>query len=96
MSHIRDDDASTEVPRADRLEQERAADPGADQEPEWPASEATEVDEGELLEQSQPVLDDPDEEYAPDRDDRRPCASDTATPSTPSVWPVDRQSAKRC
>ena len=46
--------------------QERAADPGADQEPEWPSSEAPDVDEADRLEQSQAVLDDPDEEYAPD------------------------------
>jgi hypothetical protein len=66
MSHSRDDDASTEIPGTDRLEQERAADPGADQEPEWPVSEAPDADEGDRLEQAQAVLDDPDEEYAPD------------------------------
>ena len=40
MSHGRDDDASTEIPGTDRLEQEPAADPRADQESEWPALDA--------------------------------------------------------
>lgn len=66
MVHSRDDDASTEIPGADRLEQEQPVDPTADEDVDWPTERIPDVDEADQFEQSQPVLHDPDEEYVPD------------------------------
>ena len=52
----------TAVPEADRLEQEQPAAPRVGETPEWPVSSSEEADEGDLLEQAQEVLDDPDED----------------------------------
>lgn len=62
----RENDHSTAVPEADRIEQERPADPGVEGDRAQPASPTHDVDEADWLEQSQPVLTDPDEDYTPD------------------------------
>lgn len=66
MARRNDDQQSTAIPEADRLEQERPADPGADGEQAWLTRPTSHVDEADWFEQSQPVLTDPDEEYTPD------------------------------
>lgn len=55
----------TAVPEADRLEQERQADPGVRPDQEWPDPATPDADEADRLEQAHEVLADPDEEYAP-------------------------------
>jgi hypothetical protein len=66
MASSDDNHASTAIPEADRLEQERQANPDVGSEPEWPTSTTQEVNEADRLEQSLPVLSDPDEDYTPD------------------------------
>lgn len=60
------DSASTEVPEADRLEQEQPTDPTVDDDEAWSPSAPDDVDEADRLEQAQAVVGDPDEEYTPD------------------------------
>lgn len=65
MARRDDDRLGTAIPEADRLEQEQQADPGIGPDQEWPDSVTPHVDEADQLEQAHEVLDDPDEEYAP-------------------------------
>ena len=65
MARTDDDRDETEVPEADRLEQQQQADPGVAPDQAWPAQATPDVDEADLLEQVQEVLVDPDEEYTP-------------------------------
>jgi hypothetical protein len=62
----RDDQPGTAVPVADRVEQDRPADPSVVEDADWPGSSTQDVDEADRLEQARPVLSDPDEDYAPD------------------------------
>lgn len=66
MAHSRDNHPNTAVPEADRLDQEQLADPTVASDQTWPAKPNQDVDEADLFEQAQPVLTDPDEDYAPD------------------------------
>jgi hypothetical protein len=66
MASCDDNHASTAIPEADRLAQEQHANPDVGSEPEWPTSTTQEVNEADRLEQSLPVLSDPDEDYTPD------------------------------
>jgi hypothetical protein len=62
----RDDDRNgTQVPEADRLEQQQHVDPRAGPDQEWPDRATPDVDEADLLDQAHVVLADPDEEYTP-------------------------------
>ena len=61
-----DNHASTAIPEADRLEQEQQANPEVGSQHEWSTSPTQEVNEADRLEQSLPVLSDPDEEYPQD------------------------------
>ena len=65
MAHTDDAHLGAGIPEADRLEQERQADPAAEQHQEWPIHAAMDVDEADRLEQAQEVIGDPDEEYTP-------------------------------
>ena len=65
MARGDDDGNGTEVPEADRLEQQQRADPSIDPGQEWPEAATPDADEADLLEQAQEVLADPDEEYTP-------------------------------
>jgi hypothetical protein len=66
MADSRDNHASTPIPEADQLDQEQPADPRVASDQTWPDSPIQDVDEADLVDQAQPVLTDPDEEYAPD------------------------------
>jgi len=66
MASSDDNHASTAWAEADQLDEEHPANPTVGSDQEWPASPTQEVDEADRLEQSLPVLSDPDEEYTPD------------------------------
>ena len=65
MARGDDDGSGTEVPEADRLEQQQGADPNVDPGRPWPEGATPDADEADLLEQALEVLADPDEEYTP-------------------------------
>ncbi|KRE59018.1 hypothetical protein ASG70_17525 [Phycicoccus sp. Soil748] len=55
------------IPEADWLEQEQPASSTVATDREWPpSSPARAADDGDMLEQSQEVVSDPDEDYAPE------------------------------
>ena len=54
------------VPEADRLEQERPADPRVVAGRQWPVRAADGADEADQLDQVEDVPGDPDEDYPPD------------------------------
>jgi hypothetical protein len=60
-----DDQLGTGIPEADRLEQEQQVDRADGPDQEWPDPVRPEVDEADQLDQAHEVLEDPDEEYAP-------------------------------
>ena len=66
MVSSHDSHPSTPIPEVDRFEQEQPVDPRVGSDRQWPPSPAQDVDEADQLEQAQPVLADPDEEYPPD------------------------------
>jgi hypothetical protein len=66
MARTDDNDASTAIPEADRVEQEQPADPRTGDDQAWTVPSSQEADEGDRLEQAYAVDADPDEEYTPD------------------------------
>ena len=54
------------IPEVDRLEQEQQVDPWVRIDEQWPAPDGPDGNEADRLEQSQEVVGDPDEDYAPD------------------------------
>lgn len=65
MARTDDDQNGTQVPEADRLEQQQQAAPSVSPDQEWPDQVTPDVDEADLLDQAHEVLSDPDEEYTP-------------------------------
>jgi hypothetical protein len=71
MARDTDDDATSAVPEADRLEQSQPADPRLSPDADLAPFGAEDGDPGDLLEQAQPVTEDPDEDYPPDTADEQ-------------------------
>jgi hypothetical protein len=59
--------ASTAIPEAERVEQERPADPKVGDDQAWTVPSNQEADEADRLERAHAVDADPDEEFTPDR-----------------------------
>ena len=65
MARPEDDKPDSEIPEADRLEQQQPADPSVGPDQQWPSHPTPDVDEADQLEQAHEVLVDSDEEYPP-------------------------------
>lgn len=71
MAREAGDDATAAIPEADRLEQAQPADPRESRDTDLARLIAEDGNSGDLLEQAQPVTEDPDEDYPPDTVDER-------------------------